>query len=127
MKKLLHSAQLVLLPLNLIAFNFFASNQILQSGSMVRFVDTSAGINEGYWLFDSTNHYFGHYPPQAASTQGYSSYFEEGSYTLNRSGNNQFSAQLNSNAYATSSYYGGTGSASRTATVSLTSPIFGLY
>ncbi|MEC7609642.1 MAG: hypothetical protein VX964_05690, partial [Verrucomicrobiota bacterium] len=94
---------------------------------MVRLEEPSAGMNEAYWLFDSSNHYFGHYPPQAAATQGYSSYFEEGSYALNSSGNNQFSAQLSSNAYVTIGISGGTGSASRTATVTLTSPFSATY
>ena len=122
MKKLLCAAQILLLPLNLLA-----STQIFEAGSTVRLEESSAGINEAYWLFDSSNHYFGHYPPQAAATQGYSSYFEEGSYTLNSLGNNQFSAQLSSTAYATSGYSGGTGSASRTATVTLTSPFSATY
>ena len=122
MKKLFLAAQIFLLPLHLIA-----SNQIFEAGSMVRLEEPSAGMNEAYWLFDSSNHYFGHYPPQAAATQGYSSYFEEGSYALNSSGNNQFSAQLSSTAYVTIGSSGGTGSASRTATVTLTSPFSATY
>ena len=89
---------------------------------MVRLADTSAGINEAYWLFDSSNHFFGHYPPQAAAAAGYSSYFEAGSYILNDLDNNQFLAQLASTAYATEGYDGAKVSASRLATVTLTSP-----
>ena len=92
---------------------------------MVRLANPSAGIDEVYWLFDSSNHYFGHYPPQAVPV-GYSSYFEEGSYTLNSSGNNQFSAQLSSTAYGTHGT-GETGSAPRTADVTLTSPFLADY
>ena len=122
MKKLIRASQLLLLP-----FHLTASNQIFEAGSVVRIEEPSAGMNEAYWLFDSSNHYFGHYPPQAAATQGYSSYFEEGSYTLNSLGNNQFSAQLSSTAYATVGYSGGTGSASRAATVTLSSPFSATY
>ena len=122
MKKLLRAAQILLLPLNLLA-----SNQIFEAGSMVRLANPTAGIDDVYWLFDSSNHYFGHYPYQAATTQGNDSYFEEGSYTLNSLGNNQVLAELNSAAYATLGYYGDTGSASRTATVTLTSPFSADY
>ncbi|MCH2073709.1 MAG: hypothetical protein MK130_02440, partial [Puniceicoccaceae bacterium] len=122
MKRLIRASQLILLPIHLIA-----SNQIFEVGSVVRIEEPSAGINEAYWLFDSSNHYFGHYPPQAAATQGYSSYFEEGFYALNSSGNNQFSAQLSSTAYVINGYSGGAGSASRTATVTLTSPFSATY
>jgi hypothetical protein len=121
MKKLLRAAQILLLPLHLLA-----SNQIFETGSMVRLANPSAGIYDVYWLFDSSSHYFGHYPPQAVPV-GNDSYFEEGSYTLNSLGNNQVLAELNSNAYATLGYVGGTGSASRTTTVTLTSPFSANY
>ena len=95
---------------------------------MVRLEDTSAGIDEAYWLFDSSSHYFGHYPSQAAASQGLTSYFEKGSYLLNSLGNNQLSAQLNSTVYGTSGSSGYPPSgASRTATVTLASPFSATY
>ena len=83
MKKLLRAAQILLLPLHLLA-----SNQIFEAGSMVRLADTSAGVDEAYWLFESSDQYFVHYPSEAVPV-GYDSYIEKGSYTLNSLGNKE--------------------------------------
>ena len=128
MTRLLRAAQILLLPLNLLA-----SNQIFESGSRVKLAMTSDGGGEAFWLFDSSNHYFSHYPYQSAAAAGYLSYLEEGSFSISSLGNNRFSNQYSSTGYGmgylpgTSTPFAGSSAISRSATVELTSPFTANY